>query len=364
VADTPSIATPSGSQNNGQNGLIALAPAVLAVDGDRISADFSGTFPDYFQAGANPKYDFGPVSLAVTDGKANATLGAVSYADTDAGNQGGWLFDFDISANPAAQQILASPGGGTFQLRHAAYVVVLAETDYYIVSNQQAVYGEQGGSGTELVNQGSPEPASVAVFRRGLRLAAGACPPLTVWWYASVPLQAPGNAVAIATGYQPGLPIPIATDLPGNFLLTFTVDGQAPPPASYAAFMFPPFITNRPQISLRLLPNGEDFSHYYVNPADPEPVGNAHLTFEVVYQKVLRTYYLLYPAMNQIFQLNQESAVAPNAQAILDATSPAPANWMSSHYMPRTRDLSRSRRILLQAWCRKILAPAATRPGS
>jgi hypothetical protein len=355
VADTPNVATPRGSQNNGQNGLIALGPAVLAVDGDRISADFSGTFPDYFQAGANPKYDFGPVSLAVADGGASAPVGTVSYADTAAGNQGGWLFDFDISANPAARQILASAGGGTFQLRHGA-TVVLAETDYYVVSNQQAVYGEQGGSGTELVNQGSPEPASVAVFRRGQQLAAGACPPLTVWWYASVPLQAPGNAEAIATAWQPGRPIPIATAQPGNFLLTFTVAGQAPPPASYGTFMFPPFITNWPQISLRLLPNGEDFSSYYVDPAAAEPVGNARLTFEVLYQKVLRTYYLLYPAMNKIFQLNEESAVAPNAQAILDATETAAATWMSSHYMPRTRDLSRSRRTLLRAWCRKVLA--------
>jgi hypothetical protein len=356
VADTPSIPTPPGSHNNGQNGLIALAPAVLAVDGDRISADFSGTFPDNYQAGANPKYNFGPVSLLVTNGRASAPVGVVSYANTAAGNQGGWLFDFDISANAAAQQILASPSG-TFLLRHDTYHTVLAETDYYIVSNQQAVYGEQGGSGTELVNQGSPEPASVAVFRQGRQLAAGSCPPLTVWWYASVPLQAPGNAVAIATGYQPGQPIPIATDLPGNYLLTFTVDGQAPPPASYGTFMFPPFITNWPQISLRLLPNGEDFSRYYVDPAAAEPVGNDLLTFDVVYQKVLRTYYLLYPAMNRIIALNQESAVTESAPAILAATSPAPANWLSARYMPRTRDLSRSRRTLLQAWCRKF--PAA-----
>lgn len=360
VADTPSIATPSGSQNNGPNGLVALAPAVLAVAGDRISADFSGTFPDHYQPdanpAANPKYDFGPVSLVVTDGSASATVGPVGYADTAAGNQGGWLFDFDVSANAAARQILASPSGGTFQLRHATSVVVLAETDYYIVSNQQAIYGEQGGSGTELVNQGSPEPASVAVFHRGRQLAAGSCPPLTVWWYASVPLQVPGNAVAIATGYQPGQPIPIATDLPGNYLLTFTVGGQAPPPASYSTFMFPPFITNRPQISLRLLPNLEDFSRYYVDPASPEPVGNDQLSFAVVYQKVLRTYYLLYPVMNQVIALNQEGAVAGNAKRILAATSAAPANWMSAQYMPRTRDLSHSRRTLLQAWCRKILA--------
>jgi hypothetical protein len=289
----------------------------------------------------------------VTNGAESATVAAVSYADTGAGNQGGWLFDFDISSNPRAQQILAA-GNATFQLVHATYGVVLAETEYYFVTNQQAIYAEQGGSGTRFVNQGSQEPASVSVFRQGQALAAGSCPPITVWQYASVPLQAPGDAEAIDTDYQPGQPISVDTGLPGNFLFTFTVEGQAPPPASYSTFMNPPYITNWPQISLRILPSFEDFSGYFVDPADPEPVGNDQLTFDVVYQKVLRTYYLLYPAMNQIFALNSESAVAPYAQAILAVTSPA--IWMSSGYMPRTRDMSDSRRLLLRAWCRKVLA--------
>ncbi|HEV7509347.1 MAG TPA: hypothetical protein VGS07_31010 [Thermoanaerobaculia bacterium] len=359
VANTPNIQTPKGTLNNGgPSGPIALAPAVLSVDGEVISADFSGTFPEYYQAGANPKYDFGTVSLVVTNGTDSATVAAVSYTDVAAGNQGGWLFDFDISENPQAQQILAGGYGGnaTFQLVNATYGVVLAETEYYLVTNQQAIYAEQGGSGTQFVNQGSQEPASVSVFRYGQELAAGSCPPITVWQYASVPLQKPGNAEPIENDYQPGQPISVKTDQPGNFLFTFTVEGQAPPPTRYSIFQNPPYITNWPQISLRILPNTEDFSPYFADPAAPEPVGNDQLTFDVVYQKVLRTYYLLYPAMNKIFELNNESAVAGYAQAILDATSPAPANWMSSGYMPRTRDMSNSRRTLLQAWCRKVPA--------
>jgi len=73
--------------------------------------------------------------------------------------------------------------------------------------------------------------------------------------------------------------------------------------------MFPPYVTNSPSISLRILPNDEDFSAYYVDPSAEDPVGNDRLTFEVIYQKVLRTYYLLYPSMNKIFPLNDESAV-------------------------------------------------------
>jgi hypothetical protein len=356
VSNTAQIPTPAGTKNNGNNGLIALAPAVLSVKGSLISADFSATFPEYYQPAAtpqNPKFDFGPVLLVVTNGTASATIAQVDYTDTDAGNERGWVFDYDISSNPDAQTILASPDA-VFKLVSSAYGDVLVETDYYFVSNQQAIYTEQLGSGTEFLNQGTTEPATLSVFHRGQELPAGVCPPITVWQYRSIPLQAPGNAEPILEGFEPGQPISVDTSQPGNFLFTFTIDGQASPPASYSTFMNPPYITNSPQISLRILPNGEDFGQYYVDPAAQEPVGNSSLTFDVVYQKVLRTYYLLYPAMNQIFALNSESAVSAQAQAILQATDPA--LWMSIHYMPRTRDMSASRRQLLRAWCRAVLA--------
>lgn len=360
VADSATIPTPDGTKNNGgtpdhPNGPIALAPAVLSIGSKVISAEFSGTFPEYCKTPTHPpennlKWDFGPVSLEVTDGTAKATIAAVSYADTDAGNQCGWLFDFDISANAQAQQILAG-GNAMFQLVHATLGVVLSETDYYFVTNQQAIYGEQLGSGTEFVNQGSPEPLTVSVFRQGKELAAGSCPSITVWQYASIPLQAPGNAQAILADYQSGQPITLDTSQPGNFLLTFTVDGQAAPPANYAAFSGPPYVTNWPQISVRILPN-EDFSQYFVDSTAAKPIGNGQLTFDVVYQKVLRTYYLLYPVMKQFVVLNEESSVSDNAGKILDAIDPKPSNWLSRSYMPRTRDMSGSRRLLLAAWCR------------
>jgi hypothetical protein len=355
VASSATIPTPDGTNNNGgKGGPIALGPAVLSVGSKLISSEFSGTFPEYCKTPKNPpennlKWDFGPVSLEVTDGNAKATIAAVNYADTDAGNQCGWLFDFDVSSNDQAQQILAG-GNATFQLVHPTYGVVLAETDYYFVTNQQAVYGEQLGSGTEFVNQGSPEPVTVTVFRRGQELAAGSCPPITVWQYASIPLQAPGNAQAILTNYQAGQPITLDTSQPGNFLLTFTVEGQAPPTPNYAAFAGPPYVTNWPQISVRILPN-EDFGQYFVDATAAEPVGNDQLTFDVVYQKVLRTYYLLYPVMKQYVVLNSESSVSTNASSILDAIDPKPSNWLSRNYMPRTRDMSNSRRQLLAAWC-------------
>jgi hypothetical protein len=56
--------------------------------------------------------------------------------------------------------------------------------------------------------------------------------------------------------------------------------------------------------------------------------------------------------MNKYIPLNSEPAVKPMAQRILDFTEKA--LWMTTDYMPRTRDMSESRRKLLRAWCLKV----------
>jgi hypothetical protein len=359
VCNQAQIPTPLGSRNNG-NGLIALAPAVLQVNKNIVSADFVGTFPDNYQTQPEPsnsKYDFGGVSLVVYSGPNSAVIGAVEYAKTAEGDQRGWIFDFDISSNAAVQQVLQDPEA-KFKLVHSSQVVVLDETDYYFVSNQQGIYAEQHETGSLFLNQGTCEPATFSVFRRGQELSADLCPLVTVWQYRSIPLQEPGNAVPISMNHKPGQPIVVDTSQPGNFLFTFSIndkDNPAPanyPPKSYSTFMNPPFITNAPSISLRILPNGEDFSRYYVDPNAEDPVANDLLTFDVLYEKVLRTYYLLYPVMIPYVKLNSEEDVRKNADAILQTTEKS--IWMKTQYMPRTRDMSSSRLKLLRAWCNKV----------
>jgi hypothetical protein len=87
----------------------------------------------------------------------------------------------------------------------------------------------------------------------------------------------------------------------------------------------------------------------------PAPKIRRHdrLTFEVVYEKVLRTYYLLYPVIIPYVRLNSEPDVRKHAKGILRTTERS--IWMSIDYMPRTRDMSFSRTRLLRAWCRKVL---------
>ena len=353
VASSATIKTPTANNNGG--GTIALAPAVVQQNGDTISAEFVGTFPDNFQQPGGPgtpwtndKFGFGAVALTVSGNGTTATIGSVNYTDMNGGNACGWLFDFDISNNAEAQKALADPNA-SFALNGGSMGDLLTEAEYFIVTNQLAIYGEQFGPGDSFVNQGAPEPARVSVYSRGVELTGATCPPMSVWSYATVPLQTPGPAVLVTNSFAPGEALRVDTSQAGNFNFVFTI-GDQQPPSSWSAFILTLLMTNTTTISLRLLPNGVDFSQYYVDPNAPDPVGNASLTFDVVYANVLRTYYLLFPAMNKFIQLNSEGDVAAAAPDILKVTDPS--RWMSIHYMPRTRDLSQSRRTLLQAWCR------------
>jgi hypothetical protein len=365
TSDIQNIPMPTDRKvlNNGfgfgkKNGEVALAPAILSHEGETVSIDCVATFPDFYNQqneNDNPKYDFGTVSLMVSDGENTAKVEDIPYQDTQSGNANGWVFNFDITNNEEAKSILSNPNQATFSLQFNNDPV-LNEVDYYFVSNQCAVYGEQSGSPTEFWNEVKNDNITVAVFSRGVELNADNCPPISAWQYKSVPLQDPGKKELITDKLRPGDPISLDVSQPGNFLLTFGINTPSDfPPEKYLDFMNPPYITNAPQISIRILPNNVDFSEYYENPDAPENelVGNEKLTFDIVYKKSLRTYDLLYPSMKyKGFDLADCEAVSKKVGPILNATSSE--YWMSVHYMPRTRDLSISRRNLLQAWCRKV----------
>ena len=100
--------------------MISLAPGVVHQAGNSISADLVGTFPENYQGNPDlpdPKFDFGPVVLAVTADGSSATIGPIDYTNVTAGNETGWIFDFDISGNAAAQTILQNPDA-VFSLQH------------------------------------------------------------------------------------------------------------------------------------------------------------------------------------------------------------------------------------------------------
>jgi hypothetical protein len=99
-----------------------------------------------------------------------------------------------------------------------------------------------------------------------------------------------------------------------------------------------------PIIELRVLPY-EDFSH----------VREDELTLELIYQKILRYYDLITPAMSEAMDLADPSIWEMPAAARYVLLTSSLDLWSSWQFMPRTRDLSRARRELLQRFCHAVL---------
>lgn len=74
----------------------------------------------------------------------------------------------------------------------------------------------------------------------------------------------------------------------------------------------------------------------------------SQVTWEQVYENVLRFHYLAFPAMSRYIQLNQPDAVMGAKQAILARISPDYQN--TTLYMSVVRSMSPSQRALLTAW--------------
>ena len=385
IQNTPNIPTPSETNNAG-GGPIAMAPAVVHADAERVSVDFLGTFPETCDASPtvtwatpdlkNPKFDVGDAALHYTDGSGEYSV-AVDYADIPGGNARGWVFDYPLSAfkTSVGQSLTRVNTDGVFHVTatKAQGSTTLAETDYQVVSNAQALYAEQdypghpGSSATStgFVNQGYPPgEASFELFYRGTPVLAASAPKVTLWAYQTTPLI-PGQPNPrqerrqIATHIKPGDPIKIDTAAPGNWLLTFEIEGQGTdsatgePPETYDAYATTTHC-NRPAINIRILPN-EDYSQFYEDATATPPVANDSLTWDVVYENVLRTYYLLFPTMQQFFDLSSEDQVRasiPDIRATI-----RPDAWMNTGYMPVTRDLSQSRRDLLLSWFNRVDPP-------
>lgn len=85
----------------------------------------------------------------------------------------------------------------------------------------------------------------------------------------------------------------------------------------------------------------DDYSH----------IPDDKLTWEFVYNEVLRTYYILYPAMSLYFPLNSEQSVKAMGPQILERM--APQAFLTTGYMPISRSLSPGRVELLRRWLSK-----------
>jgi hypothetical protein len=80
-----------------------------------------------------------------------------------------------------------------------------------------------------------------------------------------------------------------------------------------------------------------------------DDVPDEQVTWDFVYQNVIRYFYLIYPGMFARLAFQNEN-IARQSAAII-ATLISKSSWDSTSYMPVSRDLSDGKRKLLQRWC-------------
>jgi hypothetical protein len=127
---------------------------------------------------------------------------------------------------------------------------------------------------------------------------------------------------------------------PGLCILVFVPDGQNPPPPDLNGFA--PGWADLYFVHVRVLPSD----------ADLDAIPDDEITWDLVYARVLRYFYKLYPVMDAHLPLNDEAACRRAAQLLgmlTDASS-----WTSTLYMPITRELSDGKRRLLQRWLARV----------
>lgn len=359
---------PPDFKGNGQPGKpMRVAPVIANLDLTRkvLSIDCSPTFTDNYKGtdkydpmitGNNPKYDIGTITIGVKpkDGHpAIVQIGTINYLDVPKNDANGWIFDFPI--NDALLNTVAE--GRLFINCQGPNVKqnILEETPLLIFSERSGVYGEQNpvpGATSTNFRDDSPTTTSVSfiAYRNGKPVPSGDSQKFTLYYYDTTPNQAPGPRTLLQANYVLGNPVAVPVSSSGNLLVT-CAPAEALVPIEYGNF--DPLTGSI--LNLRILPNNLNYAQYYKDPNAQNPEGNDKLTFQVIYDLVLRNYYLLYPAMSKVVKLNDPLMWedATMTRELMNRIS-LPA-WPTSIAMPRTRDLSETRRKLLTAWCLKII---------
>lgn len=403
---------PEGRQGNGS--AFRLAPVIARVNsGLVLSLDVVNTFPEDYQqdfspknfhqfayhddtdpeSTYNPKYNLGKTLKLMLKPPASdseavqiATLGfddqvAGSYGSygTAAYYQHGGMIDIQLSAEDYQRScggdLEEDLAGGELSLvleqEGGEDEPLLVESELMVVPNQPTVYTEQvlGRTARVFNFNGSEVPCTLSIYKRGRpitdaeyqeRVQSGH--ELVLQELKLTPLQdaESKNNEPLHTYRADSLGYALSTKVDQPFTKLFAVTWEGASQSGLLEQQAQVDTLVHPLIYVRILPNTEDFSQYYEDPDDLEPVGNDSLTFMVIYEKVFRNYHLLYPAMSEKRRLShpQMWEGADAARRLMDVI--APEAWPALKYMPRTRDLSSTRRTLLQAWARKFLREPAT----
>lgn len=330
-----------------------FGPVLLAVDrvGKQVSVDLFSALPE---SGATrdtvSKRDVGKLSLWLNTDSGSVLVGTIDQSQYAIANvtQQGSIVDVSYAANAAAVEKALDAGGNfTITSDSIANNNVFAE-DYWAASDERDYYLENGQSGSiqiKVMKNGKPAAnTTVNLQQFAINYAddsadvGGDSPTPSTAWVCDMPATVTTDASGKAT-------IPLKAKKTGNTVIRYTLGNDQD-----AVNVLRDGFTN-----IRVLPN-DDYSKI----PDPALLGQAG--FKIVYDNVLRYFYITFPVMQPIMDFsNYEVMTTPQLLKMLQTVTD-PSRWWGYGYMPRSRDLSASRRDLLVRWAnvnlKALSAPA------
>jgi hypothetical protein len=359
-----------------------LAPAVAKLEQNigHVSIDLANTLPEDGADGA--KYTLGKVTLGVrratqpgADPAANTStvveIGEVQN-DREAFVARGGIYDLEVNGD--AERLLADPNN-EIVLNTERYGVLLYEPEYTIGSDCEAAYldeappqsqervmrpSRQEGQGEQPIPQALRGSVPLYLRRRGRIPDKPVSLSVEQWRFTPsgdskvfgayvYPRKLGSEMLEVPDGLVEHELHPL--DGPGVLMFRYVVPGQ--------------WQQDMDGANLAKLTFQENYTFLRVLPHDAEAASaaasNGSIDYATIYKHVLRYYALILPAMSKRLQMSADSAdlwTSPTAARYLLRTT-SPDLWNHWAYMPRTRDLSRTRLDLLRRFCRQIIESGA-----
>lgn len=350
-----------------------LAPAVARVDqaGGHLSIDANNTFPEDGPDGF--KWNMGTVTIGLRAATAPDTDPGTNRApvtdigvlpnDRDTYEQRAGLYDVSLDGLTAEQRGWLGDGSHELVVSTSLHGVLLYEPACMVATDCGCAYLDElapGESWTDapVRRRLAGRPAALRgeiplLLRRRGEVPAGKVT-ITVEQWKMTPTGDPAkpgaynypillakDRVTFTDGVCTFPLVPLAG--PGLKLFRFVPDGQFP--AEVAGDTLATTLFEESFSTLRVLPY-DDYSQ----------LRDDELTFDVIYREVFRYYALIFPAMNRRLDMSDPTLweTPSAARYLLRVTDPG--LWETPVYMPRTRDLSAARRLLLERFCHKVLA--------
>ncbi len=298
-----------------------VSTAFAKVGDGRLSIDLANSVPE---TGFDlEKTDLGTLSVVSRTTGGDVTMGTLPFEsyDTAAYDAASGIVDLPLDGTG-----MAAARAGNLEVRGPDGTVLLREQPLTVCADQANLYLEEGeGAAVRL-----------RVFERGERPSS------------------PVSVMLVELG-GPALPPSVETDAAGQ--VTVPINGSSP--GSWT-WVLVPWLGQAPAPPTRLVTEQNEYFTLRVTPADAD-IAALDPTWQNVYEKVLRDWDALAPAMDNWLRLGDEEQCRAYAPLIRELTSRA--RFDDFRYMPVTRDLSRGQRTLLHRWCEAVTAGTTPEAG-